>query len=1141
VTQNGSSQTLWRSDGTAANTLEITTQPEIAPLIAYHSNLLFKVRFNSTTNQLWKVDASYNASLLKDINYGSLSGYEWGITIANDLVYFFAHDGADVSLWRTDATTAGTVMAIDLEDHGGYTGSYYNLTSVNNVLYFSTDYETGDYGGSTAELWKSNGTAAGTVIVYQNTEDAYSYSYNYFSRFLPFNGKLAFFFNVGDPIYSYLMITDGTTAGTRRLGLVTIDGEPMKIIDADQYFLFYAHSQGFTTPIKKSDGTTITDVHQFSEYHSGDNGVDLTYANGRAFFIDDVDAYSGTEKPRDSQLWQADLASGITQPVQDIYNIQLNGSGNIVASDGSIFFTRLITGQLTLWYYNPSSPPVASACETSGFIEQEKWENVSGYGVSTIPVNTQPSSINVLGNFATQQNSGDNYGSRVRGYICPPETGNYVFYISSDDNSELWLSTDDDPANKKLIASSKWTNYNEWTKYPTQQSAAIPLLKGTKYYIEALHKEATGADHLSVGWKLPNGTLERPIAGVRLTPFKRNTPPHIAFTKPDNGATFTAPATIDMEAFAWDSEGPIAKVGFYSSGTLLGEDSTNPYTYQWTNVPQGSYTIEARATDTEGFVKSDYRTVTVTAPPTCSGTGSIFQEIWVNAAGTDVRTFDYSIPPNGGGRHFNSFETTQYYANNYASRMRGYVCVPQTGNYTLWISSDDYSELYLSTDETEANKKLIAWVYGATPFRNYDKYSSQKSALINLQAGHKYYIEARHKEGTGNDFISVGWQLPDGTMERPIPGNRLIAIEPIPNEAPSITITSPQANQTFSSSSSIRLAADVTDPDGVKQVTFQLRWNNSWTMTIGPFTNPPYEYQASNLTPGSYQFIVSADDNRDAGTSKSIFFTVEESSCTGAGKIFREIWTGIPGTSVSSIPTNSTPNAVQQLSSLATGNYYGNDYGSRIRGYVCVPESGVYTFWISSDDNGELWLSSNDDPGTKQRIAYVTGATSVNQWTKYSTQVSQGINLVQGTRYYIEVLHKEGNGADHVEVGWQLPSGTLERPIPGNRIIPFDDASTTATVFSKEVMISQEQEPIASVYPNPVVSGNQLSITLPEGSAGEVSVDIVSATGVSVQSENLYNEAGQIVMDVKSSISPGIYLIRVNDNRKRWMSKIQIK
>ncbi len=162
----------------------------------------------------------------------------------------------------------------------------------------------------------------------------------------------------------------------------------------------------------------------------------------------------------------------------------------------------------------------ASACAGTGSISRQKWNNVSGSFVTAIPLNTTPSSTQIT-LFETPSNSGDNYGQRVRGYVCPPQSGNYVFYIASDDKSELWLSTDENPANKRRIAynNSGWTNSREWTKFSTQTSAPIALQSGRRYYIEALHKESVGGDNLAVGWKLPSGTLERPIPGSRLLPY----------------------------------------------------------------------------------------------------------------------------------------------------------------------------------------------------------------------------------------------------------------------------------------------------------------------------------------------------------------------------------------------------------------------------------------------------------------------------------------------------------------------------------------------------------------------------------------------------------------------------------------------
>jgi hypothetical protein len=88
-------------------------------------------------------------------------------------------------------------------------------------------------------------------------------------------------------------------------------------------------------------------------------------------------------------------------------------------------------------------------------------------------------------------------------------------------------------------------------------------------------------------------------------------------TSPAAGASFTAPATINMTATASDSDGSVTKVDFFSGTTLLGTDVSAPYQLTWSNVPIGSYALRAVATDDDGASTSS-STVTVTvgsAPP----------------------------------------------------------------------------------------------------------------------------------------------------------------------------------------------------------------------------------------------------------------------------------------------------------------------------------------------------------------------------------------------------------------------------------------------------------------------------------------------------------------------------------------------
>ena len=131
---------------------------------------------------------------------------------------------------------------------------------------------------------------------------------------------------------------------------------------------------------------------------------------------------------------------------------------------------------------------------------------------------TAPDVTDRLEAFECPADWADDYGTRVRGYLHPPATGDYTFWIASDDAGELWLSTDDSPERLRRIAFLEtWTPPREWERFPAQTSAPIALEAGRVYYIEALHKEGGGNDHLAVAWSGPR--LEQAvIAGRFLSP-----------------------------------------------------------------------------------------------------------------------------------------------------------------------------------------------------------------------------------------------------------------------------------------------------------------------------------------------------------------------------------------------------------------------------------------------------------------------------------------------------------------------------------------------------------------------------------------------------------------------------------------------
>lgn len=99
------------------------------------------------------------------------------------------------------------------------------------------------------------------------------------------------------------------------------------------------------------------------------------------------------------------------------------------------------------------------------------------------------------------------YGQVIFGFIHSPSTMSYRFAIVSDDTSELWLSSSEDPSQKQLIArvftkdEIAWTQRNQLDKYLDQISEDMYLLKGNKYYFEVLHKQGIGDGFVQVFWK----------------------------------------------------------------------------------------------------------------------------------------------------------------------------------------------------------------------------------------------------------------------------------------------------------------------------------------------------------------------------------------------------------------------------------------------------------------------------------------------------------------------------------------------------------------------------------------------------------------------------------------------------------------
>jgi ELWxxDGT repeat protein len=550
---------LWKSNGTAEGTGLVK---DIAPgagsfglsqFTQVNGRLFFLVDDGTNGPVIWLSDGT--ASGTKPV-WASLGLEAAELTAANNQLFFTATDATHGrELWKSDGTEAGTTLVRDIVP--GPTGSNGEiayrqyLTAVNGTLYLVAD-SVWEGAGNVAfpAIWKSDGTEAGTVLVYDAAGDPYFPP----KELTNVNGTL--FFSTDSPLChcSDVWYTDGTPAGTHRIegfqgtNYVSFQGKTFfsgadptgnPSIPVHERELWYTDgSQAGTQLLKDIRPGTYEELTNegILEIRYGSFPENLTVVNGWLFFTAD-DGVHGRE------LWKTGGSESKTALVADLnpgaasaeaaFLVDLNGVLFFTAQDG--------TNGMNIWKYDPNE----TACQSTGTITKEFWASVPGHRISDIPVDTEPTSISSLTSFETPSNVGNNYAQRIRGYLCAQATGNYTFFIASDNDGELWLSSDDEPGNKQRIAYMRdYAKPQQWKKYASQQSKPVALEAGKRYYIEALHKEGGGGDNLAVGWLTPDAGSSAPVVipGAVLSPFLINS---IARTSDASGA----PEIVTMKAY----------------------------------------------------------------------------------------------------------------------------------------------------------------------------------------------------------------------------------------------------------------------------------------------------------------------------------------------------------------------------------------------------------------------------------------------------------------------------------------------------------------------------------------------------------------------------------------------------------------
>lgn len=163
----------------------------------------------------------------------------------------------------------------------------------------------------------------------------------------------------------------------------------------------------------------------------------------------------------------------------------------------------------------------------------------------------------------------------------------------------------------------------------------------------------------------------------------------------------------------------------------------------------------------------------------------------------------------------------------------------------------------------------------------------------------------------------------------------------------------------------------------------------------------------------------------------ALLICVALSTVSSAG-VLREIWWG--GASIDeAIALVESGEPADQLDILANPTWVdiADNYVARMSGWLTVPATGEYTFYVSGDDSQRLYLSQDDDPANAELIAFVDGWTASQEWAKYESQKSAPMMLEEGQVLAIVGIMQEGGGGDGQDWGWIVPESEAITLISG--------------------------------------------------------------------------------------------------------------
>src|SRR6186997_1567731 len=177
----------------------------------------------------------------------------------------------------------------------------------------------------------------------------------------------------------------------------------------------------------------------------------------------------------------------------------------------------------------PSVLGAGAAIPIPSLLKFEAYTNIATTAVQSLLDDPSypnlPGAVFYMPSFDTRtvypDDSHENFGGRISGFVSPVESGDYEFFLRSDDASQLFISPDDNPANLVQVAEETGCCNAFMETGDPKTSPPQTLVAGKRYAIQVLYKEATGGDYAQVAWRKAGDTTAasqlKPIPGAFLS------------------------------------------------------------------------------------------------------------------------------------------------------------------------------------------------------------------------------------------------------------------------------------------------------------------------------------------------------------------------------------------------------------------------------------------------------------------------------------------------------------------------------------------------------------------------------------------------------------------------------------------------